>query len=185
MASRPCRAAAPAPTSTGCGPSTGRTLFRSTGDAAAGSAAWAEAPNAKPRTVRWAAFDGEAGDKEAAAGLLGHIVYGSDGGALSAVELRSKSRNDDLALGLSHDAVLVWIDPKASRESPSSASGAPGSPQPVWAIEGISEPARLGGFDLALMFGRKRLATIPIERDRLVPAKAKTAAGLTVSAAAP
>jgi hypothetical protein len=160
---------------------TGRALFRSTGDADLGSAAWAEAPNAKPRTVRWAAFDGEVDDKDAAKGLLGHIVYGSDAGPLSTIELRAKARDDDLSLELSHSSVLVWIDPKPSAEKRVPSSGEAGFPQDIWAIEGKSNPAQLGGFSVALMLGHKRLVTIPIDRDRLVPAQAKTQDGITVS----
>jgi hypothetical protein len=162
---------------------TGRALFHSTGDAAMGIAAWAEAPNAKPRTVRWAAFDAEADDKEAAAGLLGHIVYGNDDGPLSAVALRAKTHDDDFALGLSHSAKLVWLDPKADPQT-SPGSGEGGAPQDIWVLDGKSDPSQLGGFSLALLLDTKRLATIPIARDRLVPAQAKTSGTLTVSPAA-
>jgi len=165
---------------------TGQALFRATGPGAMGTVAWAEAPNAKPRTVRWAAFDGVVDDAEAEQGVLGRIRYGSDQGRLSSVELRATSRNDDLALGLSHAAVLVWIDPKpaASGDSRTPASGDPGAPQPIWAIEGISEPARLGGFRLVLTLDRHRLMTIPIEHDRLVTKRAMTSHGIAVRAAA-
>ena len=106
-------------------------------------------------------------------------------GPLSRVELRTASQNDDLALGLSHDAVLVWIDPKANPENGPPGSGTPGSPQQIWGIEHISDPARVGGFGLALMLDGKRLATIPIEHDRLVAGKATTASGLTIRASRP
>jgi hypothetical protein len=162
---------------------TGRALFRAAGDGVMGSAAWAEAPNAKPRTVRWAAFDGDIGEKEAAAGVLGHIAYGSDEGVLSVVELRAKARDDDLALGLSHAAELVWIDPKASADNGPPSPGAADSPQSVWAIEGIAEPAGLGGFSLALTLENKRLLEIPIAADRLDASKAKSTAPIVVSAA--
>lgn len=161
---------------------TGHALFRSTGDAELGSAAWATAPNAKPRTIRWAAFDGEVGEKDAAAGLLGRIAYGGDDGPLSSVELRTKGQDDDLSLELSHSAVLVWIDPKPSKEKRVPASGAADSPQDVWAVEGKSDPAQLGGFGLALMLGKKAIVTIPVEHDRLVPGKAKFAAGIALAA---
>lgn len=163
---------------------TGRALYRSTGDAELGSDAWAEAPNARPRTVRWAAFDGEVGDKDMAQGLLGHIVYGNDDGPLSAVELRSKAkaRDDDLALELSHSAVLVWIDPKPGPEKRAPASGAAAFPQEIWAIEGKSDPAQLGGFSLALMLGKKALLMIPIDHDRLAPGRAKTMGRVNLAA---
>jgi len=162
----------------------GTLLFRSTGDGALGSAAWAEAPNAKPRTVRWAAFDGDVGGKEAAAGLLGRIVYGGDDGPLSTIELRSKARDDDLAMGLAHNAVLVWIDPKADPKTAPPSSGTADSPQSLWVVEGVAEPARLGGFQLALMLDKKRLATIPIAADRLAAKDAKTTGAVAVRAAA-
>ena len=162
---------------------TGRALFRSTGDGATGTAAWAEAPNSKPRTVRWAAFDGDVSEKEAEAGLLGRISYGSDEGVLSSVELRTKTRNEDLALGLSHMAVLMWIDPKASRTNSAAASGTADSPQSIWAIEGIADSTRLSGFRLELRLDNRRLIEIPIAGDRLVPIKARATASITVSAA--
>jgi hypothetical protein len=164
---------------------TGRMLFRSTGPGPTGTSAWAEAPNAKPPTLRWAAFDGDVTDKDAEKGLLGRILYGGSEGALSVVELRAKSRNDDLALGLSHSAVLVWIDPKAKPSNGTPSSGEPGFPQSIWTVEGISDPARLSGFQLALILDRKRLVAIPISGDRLVVAKAKIAGAVTVAAAPP
>jgi hypothetical protein len=161
---------------------TGRALFRATGDGATGSAAWGEAPNAKPRTVRWAAFDGDVAEK-AAAGVLGHIAYGSDEGVISVVELRAKERDDDLALGLSHSAELVWIDPKASADNGPPSSGTADSPQAIWVIEGIADPAKLGGFSLALTLENKRLLEIPVAADRLDVTGAKATASVVVSAA--
>jgi len=162
---------------------TGRALFRSTGDGAMGTTAWAEAPNAKPRTVRWAAFDGDVSESDTKAGLLGRIAYGSDEGELSVVELRTKSRNDDLALGLSHSAVLMWVDPKASPDNGPATSGTADFPQSIWAIQGIADPTRLGGFRLELRLERRRLIEIPITSDRLVANKARTTASITVIAA--
>jgi hypothetical protein len=162
---------------------TGQALFRSTGDSPMGTNAWAEAPNAKPRTVRWAAFDGDISEKEAEAGLLGRISYGSDEGLLSSVELRTKTRNDDLALGLSHMAVLLWIDPKAGRANSATASGTADSPQQIWAIEGIADPTRIGGFRLELRLDSRRLMEIPIASDRLATTRARTTASITVSTA--
>jgi hypothetical protein len=43
---------------------TGRLLFRSTGPGATGTSAWAEVPNARPPTLRWAAFDDEVKGKK-------------------------------------------------------------------------------------------------------------------------
>ncbi|MGE5270728.1 MAG: hypothetical protein ACM3JG_13760 [Thiohalocapsa sp.] len=153
---------------------TGKALYTATGDAALGSAAWAEAPNAKPRTVRWAAFDGNVSDKEAAAGLLGHIAYGNDAGKLSAVDIYAKAPDDDLAMGLAHTAALVWLDGKAPRDGGPPASGTADGPQAIWAIEGIADGAKLGGFEVALMLGKRRLATIPIRGDRLIAGEAKS-----------
>jgi hypothetical protein len=102
---------------------------------------------------------------------------------LSTVEVRRSSRNDDLALGLSHAAILVWLDPKAAPASGAPASGTPASPQSIWVFEEAAEPPRLGGFELALMLEGKQLAAIPIEHDRLVAAKAKTATAITIGGA--
>lgn len=162
---------------------TGGALFRATGDVAMGSTAWAEAPNAKPRTVRWAAFDGEVAEKEAASGVLGHIAYGSDEGVMSVVELRAKARDDDLALGLSHAAELVWIDPKARAENGPPSPGAADSPQAIWVIEGVVDPARLGGFSLALTLENRRLLEIPIAADRLDASRAEATSPIVVGAA--
>ena len=159
---------------------TGRLLFRSTGPGATGTAAWAEAPNAKPPTVRWAAYDGVT-----EGGLLGRIVYGGDEGPLSAVGLRSKSRDDHLDLALSHSAVLIWVDPSKKSSGNATSSGEPGAPRPIWTIEGVSDPGRLSGFQLALVLNGRRLLTIPITRDRLVASEAKTSGGIAVTAVEP
>ncbi len=165
---------------------TGRSLFRSTGPRSAGTSAWAETPNTTPPTLRWAAFDGVVTAKETEKGLLGRIAYGGSEGVLSVVELRAKTSNDgDLVLGLSHAASLVWIDSKKEDSGETPSSGEPGFPQSIWATEGISDPAGLGGFQLALIFDGRRLVTIPITGDRLATAEAKTADDLSVAAAPP
>ena len=154
---------------------TGRALFRSTGPDPAGSAAWAEVPNARPEIVRWAAFDGAIEQADALHGLLGRISYGDNDGPLSVLELRTRLRGeayDNLWEGVAHGAKLVWIDPRASRDSGGPSSGEPDSPKDIWATEGTKDPKQLGGFQLALVLDGKRLATIPIAGDRLVPSRA-------------
>ncbi|HXP73902.1 MAG TPA: hypothetical protein VN823_07125 [Stellaceae bacterium] len=154
---------------------TGRALFRSTGPDPAGSAAWAEVPNARPEIVRWAAFDGEVQEADAKHGLLGHISYGDNDGPLSVLELRTRLRGegyDNLWEGVAHGAKLIWIDPRASKDSGGPSSGDPDSPKDIWAAEGTKDPKQLGGFQLAVTLDGKRLATIPIAGDRLVPSRA-------------
>jgi hypothetical protein len=121
--------------------------------------------------------------KGAEQGLLDRILYGGSEGALSAVELRSQSHNYDLALSLSHSAVLVWVDPGKKGSGDILSSGEPAFPRSLSAIKGISDPAQLGGFQLALIFDRRRLVTIPISGDRLDAAKAETTSNLMVAAA--
>jgi hypothetical protein len=166
---------------------TGRALFRSTGPDPAGSAAWAEVPNARPAIVRWAAFDGSVEQADAQHGLLGHISYGDNDGPLSALELRTRLRGeayDNLWEGVAHGAKLVWIDPKASRDSGGPSSGDPDSPKDIWATEGTKDAKQLGGFQLAITLDGKRLATIPIAGDRLVPSRANVARDIYVPAPA-
>ena len=154
---------------------TGRALFRSTGPDPAGTAAWADVPNAKPEIVRWAAFDGEVQEADVKHGLLGHISYGDNDGPLSVLEVRTRLRGqafDSLWEGVAHNAKLVWIDPRASRDSGGPSSGEPDSPKDIWAAEGTKDPKQLGGFQLALTLDGRRLATIPIAGDRLVPSRA-------------
>jgi hypothetical protein len=154
---------------------TGRSLFRSTGPGPAGTAAWAEVPNARPEILRWAAFDGEVQEADAKHGLLGHISYGDNDGPLSVLELRTRLRGeayDNLWEGLAHNAKLVWIDPRASRDSGGPSSGDPDSPKDIWAAKGTKDPRQLGGFQLALVLDGKRIVTIPMAGDRLVPSRA-------------
>ncbi len=162
---------------------TGAALFRSTGPGAVGSAAWAEAPNAHPEVLRWAAFDGDKGEADYRKGLVGTISYGGKGGPLSTVEIRMKPERadyDDMVNALSHDAALIRIDPKHPEEN------APPSgvyPKNISAIEGISDPAKVGGFQLGLFLEGKQLAAIPVPGDRLVAASASVQEGISVAAA--
>lgn len=165
---------------------TGRSLFRSTGPDPAGTAAWAEVPNAKPEILRWAAFDGEVQEADTKQGLLGHIAYGGNDGPLSVLEVRTKLRGeayDDLWEGVAHNATLVWIDPRASKDSGGPSSGDPDSPKDIWATEGTKDPKQLGGFQLALVLDGKRLVAVPVAGDRLAPSRA--AAGRDVYVSAP
>ena len=153
---------------------TGRALFRSTGPDPLGSSAWAEAPNAKPAVLRWAAFDGSfEGDN--AQGRLGRIVYGGPEGPISFVELRATLAEEsfnDLWEGLAHNAVLLWRDPKAPADAGPPGSGEPGSPQPMWSADKLADAKRFGGFELLLMLDDKQVAAIPVIADRLVPTRA-------------
>jgi hypothetical protein len=154
---------------------TGRALFRSTGPDPAGTAAWAEVPNARPTIVRWAAFDGSIEQADAQHGLLGRISYGDNDGPLSVLEVRTRLRGesyDSLWEGVAHGAKLIWIDPRATRNTGGPSSGDPDSPKDIWATEGTKDPKQLGGFQLAITLDGKRLATIPIASDRLVPSRA-------------
>jgi hypothetical protein len=154
---------------------TGRTLFRSTGPDPAGTAAWAEVPNAKPEILRWAAFDGAVEEADAKRGLLGHIAYGGTEGPLSVLEVRTRLQGeayDNLWEGVAHNATLIWIDPRASKDSGGPSSGDADSPKDIWATEGTKDPKQLGGFQLALVLDGKRLVTIPVAGDRLAPSRA-------------
>jgi hypothetical protein len=146
-----------------------------------GSTAWAEAPNAKPRTVRWAAFDGDVGEKDAAAGRLGRIVYGSDDDGLSVIELRAKPRNDDLALGLSHSAVLTCVDARANPAN-GRAVGRHCRFSPVEVGDrGHFGSRALRGFKLMLSLDRRKLVEIPVESDRLVVKRARATAPILLN----
>lgn len=163
---------------------TGLALFRSTGPDPAGSSAWAEAPNSHPDLVRWAAFNGEISEEKSKKGYLGTIIYGGADGALSTLEVRTKpgaSNYDDLWEGLAHGASLVWIDSKTPKDSGAPSSGAPDSPQQIWAVNNVSDPKQLGGFQLALVLNGKRLALIPIVGDRLMPGRATLGRDITVA----
>ncbi len=166
---------------------TGRALFRSTGPDPAGTAAWAEVPNARPAIVRWAAFDAAIEQADAQHGLLGRISYGDNDGPLSVLEVRTRLRGeayDNLWEGVAHGAKLIWIDPKGTRDTGGPSSGDPDSPKDIWATEGTKDPKQLGGFQLALTLDGKRLAAVPIAGDRLVPSRAAVARDIYVPAPA-
>lgn len=165
---------------------TGRALFRSTGPDLLGSVAWAEAPNAHPAIVRWAAFDG-AFEGDEPKGRLGRIVYGGPDGPISFVELRATLPDDsfnDLWEGLAHNAVLVWLDPKAPTDAGPPGSGDPGSPQSMWVADKLDDAKRFGGFQLLLMLDGKQVAGIPVIADRLVPTRATLPDKITLVPAA-
>jgi hypothetical protein len=154
---------------------TGRALFRSTGPDPAGTAAWAEVPNARPAIVRWAAFDAAIEQADAQHGLLGRISYGDNDGPLSVLEVRTRLRGeayDNLWEGVAHGGKLIWVDPRGTRDTGGPSSGDPDSPKDIWAAEGTKDPKLLGGFQLALTLDGRRLAAIPIAGDRLVPNRA-------------
>lgn len=162
----------------------GRLLFRSTGPDPMGSTAWAEAPNAKPYTSRWAALDCDTDEKAIAKRLVGRLVYGSDSGKLSSVDITLKGAGDydETWLPLAHDAVLRWVDPKADPDNDGPSSGTADDPKPMWAIESVSDPAKIGGFKIAVTVDGKEIVSVPISGDRLDLANATAADGLALSA---
>jgi hypothetical protein len=166
---------------------TGRALFRSTGPDPAGTAAWAEVPNARPAIVRWAAFDAAIEQADAQHGLLGRISYGDNDGPLSVLEVRTRLRGeayDSLWEGVAHGAKLIWIDPRGTRDTGGPSSGDPDSPKDIWATEGTKDPRKLGGFQLVLTLDGRRLAAIPIAGDRLAPSRAVAGRDIYVPAPA-
>ena len=166
---------------------TGRALFRSTGPDPAGTAAWAEVPNARPAIVRWAAFDAAIEQADAQHGLLGRISYGDNDGPISVLEVRTRLRGeayDNLWEGVAHGAKLIWIDPRGTRDTGGPSSGDPDSPKDIWATEGTKDPKKLGGFQIVLTLDGRRLAAIPIADDRLVPSRANVARDIYVPAPA-
>jgi hypothetical protein len=165
---------------------TGVLLYRATGDADEASTAWATVPNAHPEIVRWAAFDGALDEQKLADGLIGIIAYGGSDGPLSRLELRLAAKGDatDRNLGLSHEAQLLWVDAVSQKQGHKPAAGSAANPETIWSLDKVSDPAKVGGFSLALVdYDGKRLATIPIKGDRLDPGKAKLAAGLKLVSA--
>jgi hypothetical protein len=167
---------------------TGRSLFRSTGPGDVGSVAWAEVPNARPAILRWAAFDGDLGDEQFKAGVLGFITYGGDDGATARVRVATSAGEDehnDLWEGLAHGASLVWVDPKKTDDAGGESQGEAESPTQLWSLDGLSDPTKLGGFRLALMLDKKRLALIPIMGDRLAIERATLAPKLSLAPAQP
>jgi hypothetical protein len=163
---------------------TGRALFISSGPGETGSTAWAEAPNARPRMQRWAAFNGDTKEGDDKRGFLGTILYGGERGPLSSVEVFAKepSQYNDLWQGLAHGAGLLWLDPKAKGEARQPGAGEPGSPYTIWSLDKLNDPKKFGGFQLVLMLDGKRLAMIPVDRDRLAPAQAVVSPRLSLAA---
>ena len=162
---------------------TGKLLYNATGDAEGGSAAWAIAPNAGPRMVRWAAFDGRTDEKAAGEGVLGQIAYGGLEGTRSHLVLKGAKPLDveDLSLGLSHEARLVWVDAKSQKSGHAPAGGTAADPENIWSLDGVKSSESVGGFSLRLLdFGGHPLATIPIFSDCLDITKAKLAPGISL-----
>jgi hypothetical protein len=163
---------------------TGRLLYRATGDGEA-SAAWGEVPNARPALIRWAAYDGRVDEAARKRGVIGIVAYGSPQATLSRVELRSTGdpgKADDLALGLSHEAKLLWVDAASQKAGYPPSAGSPPDPAQLWSLDGVTAAAKIGGFSLRLLdFDGKALATIPVEGDRLVAGRATLAAGFALT----
>jgi len=163
---------------------TGRLLYRATGDGEA-SAAWGEVPNARPALLRWAAFDGRVDEAARQRGVIGTIAYGGPEATLSRVELRSTGdpgKADDLALGLSHEAKLLWVDAASQKAGYAPSAGSPQDPAQLWSLDGVSAATKIGGFSLRLVdFDGKALATIPVEGDRLATGRATLAPGFALA----
>ena len=104
---------------------------------------------------------------------------------MSRVELRSTGdpgKADDLALGLSHDAKLLWLDAASQKAGYAPSAGSPQDPAQIWSLDGVDASAKIGGFALRLLdFDGKALATIPVEGDRLVAGRATLAAGFALT----
>ena len=161
----------------------GKLLYSATGDAEGGSAAWAVAPNAGPRMVRWAAFDGRTDEKAAGEGVLGLLAYGGLEGARSHLVVKGAKPLDleDLSLGLSHGAKLVWVDAKSQKSGHPPAGGTAADPENIWSLDGVKSSESIGGFSLRLIdFNGHPLATIPISSDRLDITNAKLAPGISL-----
>jgi len=166
----------------------GRLLYRATGDDGSGSSAWAIAPNAGPRMVRWAAFDGRVEEAALKKGVVGYLSYGSLDGMASRLEVRAEpSRNlEDMNLGLSHLAKLVWVDAATQKNGHKPSSGSPADPENIWSLDHVTDAAKIGGFAVRLInYDGRALATIPITADRLDAAKATKAKGITLSETPP
>jgi hypothetical protein len=162
----------------------GRALFRSTGPMPMGSAAWAEAPNAKPRTVRWAALDCDTDEKDIATRFIGRLLYGGDAGKLSSIDivLKGQSEYDETWLPLAHDAIVQWLDAKADPATDGPSSGTAEAPKSIWALDGVSDPAKLTGFKVIVTVDGKEMMSVPVVADRLDIGKASVAEGLLLSA---
>ena len=105
---------------------------------------------------------------------------------MSRLELKATgdpAKADDLALGLSHAAKLVWVDAASQKAGYAPSAGSPQDPAQLWSLDGVTAAAKIGGFSLRLLdFDGKALATIPIEGDRLVTGRATLATGFALAA---
>jgi hypothetical protein len=170
-------------------PEDGKLLFRATGDGAAGTSAWALPPDSDPANVRWAAFDGSVGLQAMARRVVGTITYGTIGGPLARLEIRvtaKGTRPEDLNLGLSRAARLVWVDAVSQKRGHPPASGTPAHPQTIWSLDGVMAPEGISGFSLRLLGDDGTpLATIPVVADALEPERARLAKGIAVEGVSP
>ncbi len=160
----------------------GRSLFRATGPGPTGISAFLVARE-RPVTRRWAAYDGAPGawpgdhPDDAAAGVVGHLLYGDDAGTVGRLGLRftgtAEGGAEAVALGMAHDAALAWVRPG---QSP--AAGSADAPVVLLTPEDGRPVAGVGGFSLRLLGSDdETVAEIPVEDDRLLPERATLAAG--------
>ena len=168
---------------------TGRLLYRATGDDAAGSAAWAEVPNARPPLIRWAAFDGRVDEAAQKRGVIGTLAYGSIDATLSRLEVRATGKAakvDDLNLGLSHEARLLWVDAASQKAGYPASAGSAENPATIWSLDGVATPEKVGGFALRLLDPDGHvLATIPVASDGLAATGVKPATGFALAPLSP
>ena len=88
---------------------------------------------------------------------------------------------EDLNLGLSHEAKLVWVDVVSQKHGHPANSGTPANGEDIWSLDGVSTPDKISGFAIRLLnYDGKPLATIPTTADRLVAARAKLAKGVAL-----
>jgi hypothetical protein len=161
---------------------TGQHLFQSTGPGPVGISAWADFPNARPAQIRWAAFAGVDDQAQYQAGILGTITFGDGKGPLAKLQVirpQKPAENDDLDLALANGSTLLWIDskektppadPGLANAGPS--AGSPDSPKDIWSLEKVTDPTQVSGMILALELDGKRLISIPVEGNKLMPEKA-------------
>ncbi|WP_426954879.1 hypothetical protein [Muricoccus radiodurans] len=158
----------------------GRLLFRATGPGPAGTVAWMEAPNARPRLTRWAAYDGALDQAAYRRGAIGVLAYGSEAETIQRLEVRYREQpeHDAMDLNLGHGGRLVWVQPEHAPEA-----GRAETPFPIWGLDGGRPSAEIGGFSLRLLDGDGTLAVeIPVEGDRLVVGRATLGAGFSLEA---
>ena len=121
--------------------------------------------------------------------MIGTLAYGSPEATLSRLELRATgeaAKADDLNLGLSHEARLLWIDAASQQAGYPPSAGAPADPAQIWSLDGVGAPETVGGFSLRLLdFDGRALATIPVAADRLAAARATLAPGIALDEARP